>query len=581
MGKSLDLTKISDNLTPKERVLLLVHNAVKEETTGKGILTEAEKHTLSEGWQPLNNEQIKEYNRFNQGWRLAGFAELDAQTAFLDMQIIFYKERQVSWHLLSYPIFREAKKWIERLKDIKTVTIDQAQEIVKKQKEVKLKEGEDFDYAVYLLTFETLDKPIQEDLIRLYPEAEYDHTYLDEEETLYDLHLGKKELTAEDKVKLTDLIIKRIYNSFAKEWQFHHYYASIPMTKVAKKWVEKRDIKLTPPIEEAFNEAIKKVAKKRRVDKEEAVKEFLYENLGSTIKQYAEDHKTTVEAELREVIKEWLDNGLLDEYEPVFKSKGHETYGENTKLPHNELFKLWLEAKTKAKKILETHIAKGELKREGDTITGESLYTFKGDYKFINEFKERVNKYDANLGIVYADDDPDHKGQHLDRELLITDLDKQGKPYFINFSQMAIEHLKAYFNTVGFVKETEVDGETVIAFSEEAKTYGELMQKTTEGLKKYYAILLTFKELFKRLSKTYDIDLTYKINKWLTEAEGFIESHNQVLREATKKKAEEILNKKTVKLKDDWFIDKDSIKTDQERVVGYFKELEETLGENF
>jgi hypothetical protein len=107
------------------------------------------------------------------------------------------------------------------------------------------------------------------------------------------------------------------------------------------------------------------------------------------------------------------------------------------------------------------------------------------------------------------------------------------------------------------------------------------MQKTTEGLKKYYAILLTFKELFKRLSKTYDIDLTYKINKWLTEAEGFIESHNQVLREATKKKAEEILNKKTVKLKDDWFIDKDSIKTDQERVVGYFKELEETLGENF
>ncbi len=575
------------NLKPKERVLLLVHNAVKEETTGKGILSEAEKHAISDGWQPTNNEQVKEYNRYNQGWKTAGFAELDAQTTFLETKIIFLQEGKISLFLYMYPFYREAKLWLDKLDIIKPVTIEQANEIVKKQREIKLKEGQNFDYAVYLLAFESLDKAIQKDLETLYDEVGYDHTYLDQEEALYDLLKGKDKPTAEDKDKIADLIVDRAYNKFAKEWQLWHYYASIPLKEIGKKWIDKRGVKIQKPSEygiedSLFNEARKKIekAQKKELSTEEALKEFISEGLTTTLKAYAKNHKTTVRGELKEVVREWLDNGLLEEYEPLFKSTSKEAYNGKTKLPHNELFKLWLEAKDKARETLEGLIKEGKLKREGSTITGDSLYSFKGkSYKFIEEFKKDADRYNANLGIVYADDDPDHKGQYQDRELLITELNKEGKPHPINFSQMAIAHIKTYINGVGLLKETEVDGERVIEFNDERFT--ETMKKTTKGLKDHYAILLSFKELFRRLSKTYGIDLSYKIDKWIEETEGFIDDHNETLKMATKKGFSEITDNKVVRFKEDFYIDKDKVKPDQERVAGYFKELEDLLGDDF
>jgi hypothetical protein len=601
MSKNLVTALKKGSLKPKERVLLLVHNAVNKETTGKELLSEAEKHAISEGWQPINNEQVKEYNRYNQGWRLAGFAELDAQTVFMETKITYYQERQISHFLFMYPFYRDAKRWLDNIEKIKPVTIDQANEIVKKQREVKLKEGKDYEYATYLLAFESLDKDIQADLEKLEQEVAYEPSYLEEEEFLYNLLKGKKELTAEDKGKLTEAILKRGYNKFAKEWQLYHYFASIPLKEIGKRWIDKRGVPIIKLSEygldeeslekHAFEEAKKEVEKvqKREMTTEEALKEYTAENLTYTLTKYAKDHKTTVEAELSEVIREWIDNGLLTEYEPLFKSTDTEAYNGKTKLPHNELFKIWLEAKTKAKETLDKLITEGKLKREGDTITGESLYTFKGEgYKFIEAFKERVDEYDANLGIVYADDDPDHKGEHLDRELLITDLGKDGKPHPINFSQMAIANLKVYINGTGIVKETMQDGERVIGFDNES--YTQLMRDTTEGLKKQYAVLLAFRELFRRLSKTYNISLTYKIDKWIKETEGFIENHNKTIKEATKKSFYEIRQNTPTRLKEDYYIDIDDIKKSDgktatghynEAVKEYFKELEETLGSDF
>ena len=585
--KSLTNALQKGNLKPKQRVLLLVHDAVKKETTGKSMLSEADIHAISEGWQPANNDQVKEYNRYNKAWRTAGFAELDAQTAYLDTRIIFFQERQVTWHLLSYPFFRDAKKWVDRLDTIKPVNINQALDIVKKQKEEKLRQGLDFDYAVYQLAYESLDKQTQEDLEVLYEEVSYEHQYLDQEEAIYNLFKSKKELSDEDKDELTEWVVKRGYNDFAKEWQLWHFYASIPLKEVGKRWLDKRKIALQDTKEyerdETFNKAKEKVEKVRgtKLSLEEAIKDYTAEDITYELNQYAKDHKTTPEAELKLVVREWLDNGLLNEYEPLFKSKSTKAYNGDTKQPHDEIFKKWVEAKGKARERLEEHITKGELKRGGDTITGDSLYSFKGEYEFIKKEREHIDQYQANLGIVYEDNDPEHKGQHLDRELLITDLDKDGKPYGINFSQMALSNVKHYFHLMEFVEEKEVDGERVVGFKEEANSYAELMRNTTEGLKKHYAILLAFKELFRRLSKTYDIDLTYKINKWLTEADGFIDSHNKTLKIATQKGIEEVRHHKPVRLKDDLIIDKTTIQPDKVRVSEYFKELEETLGEDF
>jgi len=587
MSKNLVTALQKGNLKPKDRVLLLVHNAVKKELTGKEVLSEAEIHAISDGWQPLNNEQVKEYNRYNQGWKLAGFAELDAQTAYLDTKIIFYREGQVTWHLISYPFFRDAKKWLERLEDIQTVNIEQAQDIMRRQREEKLKGGLDFDYAVYLLAFESVDKALQEDLETLDGDAPYETQYLDQEEELYNLVKGKEALTAEDKDRLAESIVMSGYNKYAKEWQLWHYYASIPLKEIGKRWIEKRDIKLQNVTEygldDIFQKARQGVEKVRntKLSLEEAVEDYTAENITYELNQYAKDHKTTPEAELKAIVREWLDNSLLNDFVPLFKSKSTETYNGNTKLVHDELFKRWLEAKAKARETLKGLVAEGKLKQVGDTITGESLYTFKGDYQFIKNEQKHIDEYQANLGIVYADDDPEHKGKHLDRELLITDLNKEGKPYSINFSQLALRKVKSYFDLIGVIKEEEINGERIIEFNDIAKGYGELLKNTTEGLKKQYGVLLAFKEVFKRLSKTYGIDLTYKVSKWITEADGFIDNHNKDLALATKKGIEEIHQHKTVRLKDDLVIDKATIQPDTERVAEYYKELGETLGEDF
>jgi hypothetical protein len=583
MKKDISSLLQRGNITPKQRVLLLVADSVSLEKDKKSILTDAEKEALSSGWKPANNEEVREYNRYNQGWKIAGFAELDAQTTFMDTQITYFQEKQASNFLLLYPIFREAKNWAERIKDIKKVNIDQALEITQKQREVKLKDGLDFEYAVYLMAFEISSKPLQEDLKILYDEAEFDTQYLDDEETLSNLFGGEKKLTIDSKNKLADLIIKRAYNDFAKEWQFYHYFGSIPLKEIGKKWLDKRGIKpgALSEEDEDFNKAFAKASELKKLTPEEALKDFTSENLAEIIESYAKSHDTSVEAELKEIVLEWLDNGLLNEYEPLFKSTSTDAYNGNTKLPHKELFKEWIKSKAEAKKRLENLITENKLKRDGNAITGESLYAFNGDYQFTKEFKEKTDHYDANLGILYADDDPEHKGKHLDRELLITDLDKNGKPYGINFSQLAFVHLEGYFETMGFVKETEVNGERIIEFEDD--TFNQLLRNSTESLKKHYITLLSFRDLFERLSEIYEVDLTHKINKWVEKAEEFIDSHNSVLKLAVKKSFEEMRSKKIVRLKDDLFIDKTKLKPDQEKIFefDYFNEFEKTLGQDF
>ncbi len=160
-------------------------------------------------------------------------------------------------------------------------------------------------------------------------------------------------------------------------------------------------------------------------------------------------------------------------------------------------------------------------------------------------------------------------------------MDKNGKPYGINFSQLAFAHLEGYFETMGFVKETEVNGERIIEFEDDI--FNQLLKNSTESLKKHYVTLLSFRELFERLSKVYEVDLTYKINKWVEKAEEFIDSHNSVLKLAVKKSFEEMRSKKTVRLKDDLFIDKTKLKPDQEKIFefDYFNEFEKTLGQDF
>ena len=68
MRKNITALLQKGDIKPKERVLLLVANQVSEERDGKSILTEADKHALSEGWTPKDNNEVREYNRIYRDW---------------------------------------------------------------------------------------------------------------------------------------------------------------------------------------------------------------------------------------------------------------------------------------------------------------------------------------------------------------------------------------------------------------------------------------------------------------------------------------------------------------------------------
>lgn len=580
MRKNITALLQKGDIKPKERVLLLVANQVSEERDGKSILTEADKHALSEGWTPKDNNEVREYNRFNEGWRLAVFAEMDAQTTFLITKAEHFRKYIITTELNLYPFYREQLNIVERLKNIKVVDIKEAIEITKKQREQKLKNGIDFDYAIYQLAFESLSDDFKKDLKTLYDEVEYEHQYLDQEETIANLLNGKNELTKEAKEKLAELIANKSYNKYAEKYQLYHYFAGIPLAEVARYFLASKGVKIKG----------KQLAQNQQADDEDSK---THADIQKVIEDYARDNKVKIEAILKEACLKWLDGDLLEQYTPLVLSESKDTYSGDTKHPHNEIFKEWLKAKEKARATIQKLIDKGELKTEetgqDKTITGESLYNFKSDFEFVKDFKKQVDEYNANLGIVYKDGDPEHKGEHLDQELLIADKDKDGKPAIVSIFGMSVKRIESGLQP-HFFKEVEKNGKAYLEFKDEGME--KMFKKIRESLISGYAKLLAFEDIFNRLSKTYDTDLTGKIKNWRESVSEFIDQHNDALKRATGQKlwggedneeAESWLieQRGVLKTKDDLFIDKEKIKPNKDGLKSYYTKFKDALGDDF
>jgi len=589
MAKNITALLQKGNLTPKERFLLIVANEVSEERDGKSILTEADKHALSEGWTPKDNNEVREYNRYHEGWRLAGFAELDAQTIFLSIKAEYFRQSIIKSHLIFHPIYKNTRNLIERLEKIKVVDIKEAIEITEKQRAVKLKDGFDFDYAVFNLAMELLgdkdraklEEARDEDII-------IDETTITDETKIADLLAGKTELTKEAKEKLAELVGKHSTNNYTKESQLYYDYAGIPLYEVAERFLKDKGVKFSDSKDKVIGRAGRvamEMTGRDTLDKAEKLKDIL--------EDYARDNKTTIEAILKGACLKWLDEDLLKQHPPLV-------------LSHKELFNKWLKTKAEAKETLEKLIAKGELKIQGETrqdrtITGESLYNLKSDYEFVKDFKKQVDEYEANAGRVYADNDPEQKGDNLDVELLITNKGETGELDITSMFGLTIKQLKNKFETTQFIRETEKDGEIILDIDED---YKKVFKETRESIINGYARLLAFEEIFKKLSKIYEADLTFKINGWLKEVSYFIDRHNEALSYATgqklhggddsegSKEAQSwlIKHRGVSKTKDDLFIDKEKIKPnkDDERygvrmsgIERYYKELAKIFDKEF
>lgn len=587
MRKNISNLLQRGNLTPKERYILLIQNNVAEGKTGKRILTEGDEQAL-ESWQAKTPAEAREWNRYNEGWKLGGRMGIEAEYVYWQTVAEHYRHNIISTELAIYPFYRERRDAITALRHIKPVDINEAVEITKKQREAKLKNGLEVKRAVHDLAFESLSDDLRKDILTLDPDTETAPDYLDDEEAIAELLNGKDRLDKKGIEKYAELVAERGYNKHAKEYQLYHSFGELPLLDVAKKWARDNGIKPSNEdyewLEKIRSGLERKGLSRKEFDEklqEDGDKEddwLLGEKVQGLMEQYAKDHQTTVKKLIRETVIKWFSEGLP--YEPIVVSESKEAYGGETKHPHNITFKEWLKAKDKARKTLQKHIDKGELTTDktGQAITGESLYNFKGEYKFVKEFRERVDNYTANLGIVYADDDPEQKGEHLDKELLITSTDKDGKPSFISLFGRALDAIEREFKATKFFKETEKDGETYLEFKHDTteKAFKDTRQSLIDG----YAKLLAFQEIFKRLSKTYQADLWFFSNGRMEQVSEFIDQHNATLEWALTD-VYGLVDNKPLNTKEDLYIDREGIEPDAKIKAEYEKQFENILGDDF
>jgi len=481
MAKNITSILQRGNITPKKRVLLLVADDVSRERDGKALLTEADKHALSEGWTPKDNNEVKEYNLYNEGRRNIAFGELDAQTTYLNATVGFLRASKY----ISYILFKN--RFTKETKTIKSSIADKAIEgIFKKEDEAKALNlvlgylGLELDYTIYFYAFELAGEQLQKDLLALYPDAKTERDYLEQEEIIYNLFNGKDKLSQIDKEKLAELIADKCFNKYSGEWSFSGYFADIPLLEVLNKWGRDNNAIAKKP--EDLTKHLKD-GKEYKNEGEEVADLFnaIKKDLTPKLTAYAKENKREIKDIITETILKWLNEDLLDEYTPLFNSDKKATCNEqDTKLKHKELFKKWLDVKAEATKIIQGLIDKGELKTER---------------------KIREHKRLKNLYLKLAQE---------------TGQDRQDTPITETktiITGESLYNLKGDFNFVKDLREQAEDFKllgALVLFLKECKFIRD------------YATLLGFLELYKKISKVFDADLTYKI-------QGYIKSFNEDL----------------------------------------------------
>lgn len=581
MKKNITSILQKGNIKPSDRVKLLVADDVSRERDGKALLTEADKHALSEGWTPKDNNEVKEYNLYNEGRRNIAFGELDAQTTYLNATVGFLRaSKYISYILLKNRFTKETKTIKEGIAnraidsligkyDIETIKNTIEGEALKDQLNKHNEAlnlvlgylGLELDYTIYLYAFELAGEQLQKDLLALYPDAKTERSYLEQEEIIYNLFNGKDKLTQEAKEKLAELIADECFNKHSGEWSFSGYFADIPLLEIVRKWadnnkinyeVSDKDLVEAEQKQKQAKDANSLIAGDKSLDTPEG-KELRKEKLTAKIlpeklTAYAKENKREIKDIITETILKGLNGDLLDEHTPLFNSDKKATCNEqNTKLTHKELFKKWLDVKAEATKTIQGLIDKGELKTE----------------RKIREYKRLKNLY---LKLAQETGQDRQDTPITETKTIIT-----GKSLF---------NLKGDFNFVKDLREQAEDFKllgALVLFLKECKFI------------KDYATLLGFLELYKKISKVFDEDLTFKI-------QGYIKSFNEDL-EGLKMEflmlADDIMEAnykgdRVYYLSESYIedllttpFDPASVKPDTDRLKVYFDAFKQLFGESF
>lgn len=361
------------DITPRERMLTLVRNDVEKDKNGKGILSESEIYSLTQGWKPKTSQEAREYNKYLELSKIESSMRLDAQMFACRSENLLLRS-----HILVEGIKGKVGKTNDAILD-KYIPREDALNFVIQNTYL------DYSTLIHILTFNNLSKDIQDDLILLDEYVAHDKKYMEDEVFLYELFKDSKFLSTENK----EILINRIYScmyhdSFRKMkngtekdgFLLFHFFAELPMEAILKRWAEYVNIDLDGKDNEKILDELEKNAK---------------------------DRDKTMEVIIRETLSKWIDDGLfVSEYTPIFFSDNHNTWNSDTKLTHKEVFARWYEELKNTKVFIDKIVKDGDLMIEqfnkdifGVTekikiITGESLYNCKVDIDFVNEYKEQI-----------------------------------------------------------------------------------------------------------------------------------------------------------------------------------------------
>lgn len=357
------------NLTPKERILISIHDEIYGLKTGKRQLSDADTHALTDGWTAKSSQEAREYNKYLKIWDTLRFLKIDAQTTYLNAIISL----------------QDAEKICLLLSNTKISHIESLEKHINEEAKSKALEellshtGVDYDQAVHEMTFNNLPQSVRDDVLALDPDTSTSNEYFSQEETLYEFLKGKSKLSAEEINLLTDEVHKAVPWELIRAFRnkglkpahlFQGYFASVPtmyfMEKIAKK--EFYVSTIIPEIEEKL---------------------YSIENL---------------EAKFKEVVRQEIKNGLfVTSYQALCNSSEVETCNNiSTKEPHATVIEKYVVEKRKVEKQLQKYIEDGVLKVEERTsnmfdakisstmIAGESLYYGDVQEPFFLDFKRQI-----------------------------------------------------------------------------------------------------------------------------------------------------------------------------------------------
>ena len=362
------------DITPRERMITLVQNSVRKEKDGNSVLSESEIYSLTEGWKPKNSQEVREYNKYLELSKLEASMRLDAQMFGYRSENLLLRS-----HILIEGIKSNIGKTHDSILD-KYVSKEDAINFVLQNTYLE------YSTLVHILTFNSLPKDIQDDLIMLDEYVVHDKKYLEDEVFLYELFRSSDTLNAKDKNILIDRIyscmyhdgFRKIKNGSEKDGFFPlHFFAELPMDAVLKKWAE-------------YTQA----------DIKGKDNDYILDKL----EEYAKNKDKTMEMVVKETLSRWIDDELfVSEYTPIFFSNNHNTWNGDTKLTHKEIFTYWYEELQKTKVSVDKMISDVDLVAEEfdkeifgvsekiQIITGESLYWCEANINFVKEYKEQIN----------------------------------------------------------------------------------------------------------------------------------------------------------------------------------------------